>query len=288
MSIYLTSNTKAIIQGGTGHTGRIQAKWMREYGTDLVAAVTPGKGGTDLDGIPVYDCVFETIDKHGANATVLFTPAPFTKDAVLESVDAGIKLIVAVTEHVPVHDTIEMREAAKSKGTVLLGPNCPGIITPGIGKLGIMPANMFEGGRIGLISRSGTLSYEAAGYVISGGMGISTLVGIGGDPVTGMDMEEILAEYENDPATDAVVLVGEIGGCAEERAAGFIAGMKKPVVAYIAGRSAPAGRKLGHAGAIIREGSGTAESKMRNLAEAGAELASAISDIPGLLKKRLK
>lgn len=288
MSIYLTERTRAIIQGGTGRIGRVQTKWMLEYGTNLVAGVTPGKGGSDIEGIPVYDCVTEAIEKHGANATVLFTPAPFTKDAVLESIDAGIKLVVAIPEHVPVHDAMEMRRAAKREGTVLLGPNCPGIITPGVGKLGIMPDNMFRSGRIGLISRSGTLSYEVAGYIISEGMGISTLVGIGGDPVIGMDIEDILREYESDPATDAVILVGEIGGSAEEQAAQFISRMKKPVIVYIAGKSAPAGRKLGHAGAIIQEGAGTAHSKIKVLSDAGAKVAPAISDVPGILRRSLK
>lgn len=283
MSIYLTEKTRAIIQGGTGRIGRIQAQWMREYGTSLVAGVTPGKGGGDIDGIPVYDCVSEAVEKHGANATVLFTPAPFAREAALESIEAGIRLVVVVPEHVPVHDTLEMKRAAKAKGAVLLGPNCPGIITPGVGKLGIMPANMFSGGRIGLISRSGTLSYEAAGYIIAEGMGISTLIGIGGDPVIGTRIEDVLREFEADPGTDAVVLVGEIGGSAEEEAAGFIRTMKKPVVAYVAGKSAPAGRKLGHAGAIIREGSGTADSKRKTLADAGASVADSISDIPGIL-----
>lgn len=287
MSIYLTKETRAIIQGGTGRIGRVQVKWMRECGTNLVAGVTPGRGGIDIEGVPVYDCVLEAVEKHGANATVLFTPAPFTKDAVLESIDAGIKLVVAIPEHVPVHDAIEMRRAAKNKGTVLLGPNCPGIITPGVGKLGIMPANLFSAGRIGLISRSGTLAYEVAGHIIMEGMGISTLIGIGGDPVIGMDIETILREYENDPETDAIVLVGEIGGSAEEQASEYVRKMKKTVVVYIAGRSAPEGRTLGHAGAIIKKGAGTVESKIRILSQSGAEIAPAISDIPDILKKSL-
>lgn len=287
MSIYLTEATKAIIQGGTGRIGRVQAEWMRECGTNLVAGVTPGRGGTNIDDLPVYDCVLEAVEKHGVNATVLFTPAPFTKDAVLESIDAGIRLVVAIPEHVPVHDAIEMRRAAKNKGTILLGPNCPGIITPGVGKLGIMPANLFSAGRIGLISRSGTLAYEVAGHVIMEGLGISTLIGIGGDPVIGMNIETILEDYENDPETDAVILVGEIGGSAEERASEYVREMKKPLIVYIAGRSAPEGRTLGHAGAIIKKGAGTVVSKIRILSQAGAEIAPAISDIPHILKKIL-
>jgi succinyl-CoA synthetase alpha subunit len=287
MSIYLTETTRAIIQGGTGRIGRVQAQWMRACGTNLVAGVTPGRGGSDIDGLPVYDCVSEAVEEHRANAAVLFTPAPYTKDAVLESIDAGIELVVAVPEHVPVHDAIEMKRAARKQGAVLLGPNCPGIITPGVGKLGIMPANLFSEGRIGLISRSGTLSYEAAGYVIAGGMGISTLLGIGGDPVIGMEIESILEAYENDPGTEAVVLVGEIGGSAEEQASEYIGRMKKPVVAYIAGRSAPEGRTLGHAGAIIRKGSGSVDSKIKILSKAGARVAKALADIPNILKESL-
>ena len=287
MSIYLNESTRAIIQGGTGRIGRVQARWMRECGTNLVAAVTPGRGGEDLDGLPVYDCVAEAVERLGANASVLFTPAPYVRDAVLESIDAGIGLVVAIPEHVPVHDALEIRRAARERGAVLLGPNCPGIITPGVGKLGIMPSGMFSAGRIGLISRSGTLSYEAAGVVIAGGMGISTLVGIGGDPVIGTDIERILDEYERDPETDAVVLVGEIGGSAEERAAPYIRSMKKPVVVYIAGKTAPEGRTLGHAGAIIRKGTGTVGAKIRILSESGARIAPAISDIPDILRKSL-
>lgn len=288
MSIYLNKTTRAIIQGGTGKIGKVQARWMREYGTNLVAGVTPGRGGSDIGGMPVYDCVAEAIEKHEANAAVLFTPAPFTKDAALESIDAGIGLVVAIPEHVPVQDAIEMRRAARKKGAVLLGPNCPGIITPGVGKLGIMPGNLFSTGHIGVISRSGTLSYEVAGYIIAEGMGISTLVGIGGDPVIGMDIEDILKEYEGDPDTQAVVLVGEIGGCAEEQASQYIGKMKKPIVVYIAGKTAPEGRTLGHAGAIIRKGSGTVKSKIRILSESGAKIASAISDIPWIIKESLE
>lgn len=287
MSVYLTEATKAIIQGGTGRIGRIQAKWMKDCGTNLVAVVTPGRGGGEVDGLPIYDCVFEAVEVHGANATVLFTPASYTKDAALESIDAGVRLVVVIPEHVPVHDAMEMRRTAKRKGAVLLGPNCPGIITPGVGKLGIMPANLFRPGRIGLISRSGTLSYEAAGYVINGGMGISTLVGIGGDPVIGTDIGTILREYEHDPWTDAVVLVGEIGGFAEEDASEYIAHMRKPVVAYIAGRTAPEGRTLGHAGAIIRKGAGTVRSKVAVLSTAGAHIAETLAEIPRILSRIL-
>lgn len=283
MSILLTTETRAIVQGATGRIGQKQTSWMLEYGTNIVAGVTPGQGGKMVHGVPVYDTVEEAVEKHNANASVLFVPAPFTKDAVLESIAMGIKLIVAVPEHVPIHDAMIMRRKAKEKGVWLLGPNTPGIITPGVGKLGIMPGNMFQPGRIGIISRSGTLAYEVAGYVNEAGYGESTLLGIGGDPVIGPDIPDILAQYEQDPDTDAVVLVGEIGGSAEEEAAPFIQGMKKPVIAYFAGKSAPAGRRMGHAGAIISAGHGTVADKTKALTAVGAKVAERIADIPKLL-----
>ena len=288
MSIFLSEDTKAIVQGISGRIGRVQTKWMLECGTNLVAGVTPGRGGETVEGLPVYDCVAEAVERHGANATVIFVPAPFAKDAVMEAVDAGIKLVVAVPEHVPVHDAIELRRAARAHGVVMLGPNTPGVISPGIGKLGIMPANMFKKGRIGIISRSGTLSYEVAGHINEMGYGESTLVGIGGDPVVGMELSDVLREFERDKNTDAVIVVGEIGGSAEERAAGYIKQMNKPVVAFITGRTAPEGKTMGHAGAIIRGGEGTASSKVKALSEAGALVASKIRDIPELLKKALR
>lgn len=283
MSIYLTNETRAIIQGGTGRIGQVQLRWMLGCGTKIVAAVTPGRGGETVEGIPVYDSALQTVRECGANASVLFVPAALLRDAVAESIEAGMKLIVAVPEHVPVHDTMELRRLAHEKGATLLGPNSPGIISPGIGKLGIMPANLFKPGRIGLISRSGTLAYEVAGHVNEAGMGESTLVGIGGDPVIGTDIPDILEAFEADPGTDAVVMIGEIGGSAEEKAVPAIARMIKPVVVYIAGRSAPAGRTMGHAGAIIRGGEGTAQSKLDALAGAGAKVAKSIAEIPGLL-----
>ncbi|BCV24513.1 succinate--CoA ligase subunit alpha [Gelria sp. Kuro-4] len=288
MSILLTEETRAIVQGATGRIGQVQVRWMLEYGTNIVAGVTPGQGGAVVHGVPVYDNVAEAVEKEGADATVLFVPAPYTKDAVLEAIAAGIRLVVAVPEHVPVHDAMAMRRAAREAGVWLLGPNTPGIISPGIGKLGIMPGNMFKPGRIGIISRSGTLAYEVAGYVNEAGYGESTLLGIGGDPVIGPDIPDILAAFEKDPGTDAVVLVGEIGGSAEEEAAPFIARMQKPVVAYIAGRSAPPGRRMGHAGAIIRAGQGTVQDKTRALSAAGAAVATAIAEVPRLLGQRLQ
>ncbi len=288
MSILLTTETRAIVQGITGRIGNVQARWMKEYGTNLVAGVTPGRGGETVEGLPVYDDVYAAVEKEGANATVLFVPAPFTRDAVLEAIDAGIQLIVSVPEHVPVHDTMKMKRAAEKKGAWLLGPNTPGIISPGVGKLGIMPGNMFTPGRIGIISRSGTLAYEIAGLLNEIGLGQSTLVGIGGDPVIGTPMVRILEEFENDRETDAVVVIGEIGGSAEEESALYIKEMKKPVVAYVAGRTAPKGRRMGHAGAIIsKDGRGTVESKIEAFKAAGAGVAFKPSEVAGILKKLL-
>lgn len=285
MSILLTNDTRAIIQGITGRIGSIQAMWMKKYGTNIVAGVTPGNGGTEVEGIPVYDDVFETVEKHQANASVIFVPAPFAKDAVLEAIDAGIKLIVCVPEHIPVNDTLIMRSKAQEKGVILIGPNTPGIISPGIGKLGIMPANMFNKGRIGLLSRSGTLSYEVAGYINAAGYGQSTMIGIGGDPIRGADISVYLQQFDEDPDTDIVVLVGEIGGSVEEDAANYAKNMKKPVIAFIAGKNAPEGKKMGHAGAIIDGKQGTVKSKVKALKEAGVIVADRIAEIPELINK---
>ena len=286
MSILLNEETRALVQGITGRIGNTQTKWMLEYGTNLVAGVTPGRGGEEVHGLPVYDDVYEAVEKHGVDATVMFVPAAFIRDAVLEAVDAGVKLVVAVPEHVPVHDVLQIKKAADRKGTWLLGPNTPGIVSPGIGKLGIMPGNMFTQGKIGLISRSGTLSYEVAGILNEHGLGQSTLVGVGGDPVVGARMVKVLQEFEADPATSGVVMVGEIGGNAEEEAAEYIKEMSKPVVAYIAGRTAPAGRRMGHAGAIIgKEGEGTVEGKIKALQGAGAPVASKLSEVVALLEQ---
>jgi len=283
MSILLTSNTRAIVQGATGRIGQIQTRWMLEYGTRLVAGVTPGYGGKSIDELPIYDCVHEAVTTEKANASVLFVPASLMRNAVLESVDAGIELIVAVPEHVPLHDTMWIRHVAREKGVHIIGPNTPGVISPGVGKLGIMPGNMFTEGRTGLISRSGTLAYEVAGHLNEAGYGQSTVVGMGGDPVVGTSLGELLEMFENDPETDAVVIVGEIGGTAEEDAAPYIEKMRKRVVSFIAGRSAPVGRTLGHAGAIIRGKAGTAESKIACLEKAGSRIAASIAEIPGLL-----
>ena len=285
MSILLDHETRAIVQGITGRIGSTQTGWMLEYGTRLVAGVTPGRGGETVHGLPVYDDIYETVEKHGANATVLFVPAPLIRDAVMEAIDAGLKLVVAIAEHVPIHDVLQMKSAAEKNGVWLLGPNTPGIISPGIGKLGIMPGNMFTEGKVGIISRSGTLSYEMAGLLNGVGLGQSTMVGVGGDPVVGSRMIKILQEFESDPETELVIIVGEIGGTSEEEAAEFIKEMHKPVIAYIAGRTAPVGRRMGHAGAIIsKKGQGTVESKVKALEKAGAMVASKPSDVTELIK----
>ena len=287
MSILLTPATRAVVQGATGRIGGAQMRWMIEYGTQIVGGVTPGKGGETLFDRPVFDTVDEAVEKAGANATVIFVPAAYARDAALEAIDAKLDLVVFVPEHIPVRDTMTVKNFATEKGIKVVGPNAPGIISPGIGKLGIMPGNMFTPGRIGVISRSGTLSYEVSGYMNEAGFGQSTMVGMGGDPVVCMPLESILAEFEADKDTDAVVMVGEIGGSAEEAAALYIKKMTKPVVCYIAGRSAPHDKKMGHAGASIKAGQGTVESKRAALEAAGAKVAVNLSEIPHLLRKVL-
>ena len=277
MSILLTRKTRVLVQGITGRVGRAQTHWMLEYGTNIVAGVTPGKGGEVVEGIPVYNTVAEAVSERGAEASVFFVPPPLVKAAAIETIDAGIGLIVIVTEHVPVHDAMELRAYALEKETRLLGPTSPGVLTPGEAKMGIMPGNMFSPGRIGVISRSGTLSYEISIDLASAGLGQSTVVGMGADPVAFTGMPELLELFEQDPDTDLVVLVGEVGGTQEEHAARFIAQhMTKPVVAYIAGRNSPEGKRMGHAGAIIQGSMGTPQSKVDALRQAGV----AVADYP--------
>jgi succinyl-CoA synthetase alpha subunit len=260
---------------------------MLDYGTKVVAGVTPGRGGEEVEGIPVYNTVAEAVREQKAEASVFFVPAPAVKNAALETIEAGIKLIVVVTEHVPVHDVMEMRSYARNRGVRLLGPTSPGIITPGEAKIGIMPGNMFRPGRIGIISRSGTLSYELSVDLAAAGLGQSTAVGIGADPVVFTSMTELLELFENDPNTDQVVIIGEVGGTQEEKAAEFIARcMTKPVVAYIAGRQAPEGKRMGHAGAIIQGGLGTPQSKVNTLRQAGVPVADYPLEVVELLQKR--
>lgn len=289
MSILLNRETKALIQGITGRVGQSQTRWMLDYGTNIVAGVTPGKGGWVVEGIPVYDTVAEAVAEQGAEASVFFVPPQGVKETAIQTIDVGIKLIVVITEHVPVHDVMEIREYATDSDVQIVGPTSPGIITVGEAKLGIMPGNMFKPGRIGLISRSGTLSYEVSVNLATAGFGQSTAVGIGADPVVFTNVPELLRLFEEDPDTDLVVLVGEVGGMQEEEAAEYIKkSMTKPVVAYIAGLNAPQEKRMGHAGAIIQgDGRGTAQSKVSALQEAGVEVAQFPAEVVRLVQKRL-
>ena len=276
MSILLSKNTRVLVQGITGRIGSVQTRWMLTYGTNIVAGVTPGRGGSFVEGVPVFDSVQEAVEKTAAEASVFFVPAPFVLDAFIETVDAGINLIVVVPEHIPVHDVMKMRSYAGEHGDreiFALGPTTAGILTPGEAKMGIMPASLFKPGRIGIISRSGTLSYEMAGILSSAGYGQSTVVGQGADPVALTTLSVILQHFERDAATDGVVIVGEVGGIQEEEAAKYIAaGVHKPVAAYIAGKFAPEGKRMGHAGAIVRGSQGTFASKQQALREAKATI----------------
>lgn len=273
MGILLDKHTRVLVQGITGRTGTVQTRWMMEYGTTIVAGVTPGKGGSTVHGVPVFDTVKEAVRETGAEASVFFVPSPFVKDAFFETVAAGIGLIVVVAEYVPVHDVMAMCEHARLNAVFALGPTTPGILTPGEAKMGIMPASLFSPGQIGIISRSGSLAYEVAGILTEAGIGQSTVVGMGADLVVFSNMPEILELFERDQGTGAVVIVGEVGSVQEENAAKFIEkSMSKPVAAYIAGRLAPEGKRMGHAGAIIRGSTGTVGSKWKALSDAGVEM----------------
>jgi succinyl-CoA synthetase alpha subunit len=273
MSILIDDSTRVIVQGITGRIGSVQTRWMLDYGTKVVGGVTPGKGGSTVEGLPVFDSVAEAVKETGANASVFFVPAAFVLDAFLETIDAGIKLIVIIPEHIPIRDVVMMRNYAMEKGVFALGPTTPGILVPGKGKMGIMPASLFSPGRVGIISRSGTLSYEFAGILSQSNIGQSTVVGMGADPVVLRNLPDILELFEKDSATDGVIIVGEVGGEQEEKAAGFISRqMSKPVAAYIAGSRSPEGKKMGHAGAIVRGTKGTAEAKKDVLRAVGVEI----------------
>ena len=270
MSILLNKDTRVIVQGITGKIGAIQTRWMLDYHTRVVGGVTPGKGGSVIEGCPVFNSVAEAVKQTGANASVFFVPAAFVLDAFLETVDAGIKFIVVVPEYIPIHDVMKMRAYARKNKVFALGPTTPGILVPGIGKMGIMPGSLFTPGKVGIISRSGTLSYEFAGILSDAGIGQSVVLGLGADPVVLSNLPEILERFEEDFDTEAVIVVGEVGGEQEERAADFMANhMSKPVASYIAGRFSPEGKRMGHAGAIIRGSVGTAKSKITTLTEAG-------------------
>jgi len=280
MAILADSKTRVVVQGLTGAAGTFHAKQMREYGTPIVGGVTPGKGGTVHEGFPVFDTVAQAVAKTGANTSVIFVPPPGGADAILEAAQAGIELIVCITEGIPVLDMVRAKRVLDSSLCNLVGPNCPGVITPGAAKLGIMPGYIHKPGSIGIVSRSGTLTYEAAFQITELGLGQSTAVGIGGDPVKGMDFIDCLSLFEEDPQTKAVLLIGEIGGTSEEEAAAFIkANMKKPVAAFVVGVTAPPGRRMGHAGAIISGGKGLASDKIAALREAGIAIAPTPADL---------
>lgn len=288
MSILVNKDTKLVVQGITGRDGQFHAGRMKAYGTQVVAGTSPGKGGTEVDGIPVFDTVEEAVKATGANASIIFVPAPFAADAILEASYAGVDLVIAISEGVPILDMIRVTPILKQNGTKLIGPNCPGLITPDEALLGILPGMIFKKGNIGLMSRSGTLTYEVVNMLTENDMGQSTVVGIGGDPVAGLYYIDLLEMYQNDPETEAIVLIGEIGGDAEEQAAEYIAKyVTKPVVSFIAGQTAPPGKRMGHAGAIISSGAGTAEEKIKAFAKAGVPVAKEPSEIPGLLKEKL-
>jgi succinyl-CoA synthetase alpha subunit len=273
VSILVNKNTKVVTQGITGATGQLHTRACKEYGTQMVAGVTPGRGGTDFEGIPIFDTVQQAVDATGANASVIYVPPPFAADAIMEAVDAGVPLVICITEGIPVLDMVRVKRYMQGKPSRLIGPNCPGVITPGECKIGIMPGYIHKPGNIGVVSRSGTLTYEAVHQLTQLGIGQSTCVGIGGDPVNGTSFVDVLRMFQDDPQTTGVVMIGEIGGSAEEEAAAFIkAHVTKPVAAFIGGQTAPKGKRMGHAGAIIAGGSGTAAEKIKALTDAGAHL----------------
>ena len=284
MSILVDRSTRLLVQGITGREGEFHTRQMLEYGTKVVAGVTPGKGGMEVAGVPVFNTAKEAVETTGANTSIIYVPARFAPDAIYEAADAGISLIVCITEGMATLDMIKVKAYLDQRRVRLIGPNCPGVITPGQTKVGIMPGHIHKPGSVGVVSRSGTLTYEVVYDLTARGLGQSTCVGIGGDPILGSDFIDILTLFEEDPATDSVVLIGEIGGTDEERAADFVANrMTKPVVAFIAGRTAPPGKRMGHAGAIIEGGTGTAAEKIAALEAAGVKVARYPGEIPDLL-----
>ncbi len=290
MSILVNENSKIVVQGITGSQGAFHATQCLEYGTQVVAGVTPGKGGQmALDGkVPVYNTVAESVEATGANVSLIFVPPPFAADAIMEAAAAGIQLIVCITEGIPTLDMVKAYNFVKASGSRLIGPNCPGVITPGVAKIGIMPGHIHRQGRIGVVSRSGTLTYEAVGQLTTLGIGQSTCVGIGGDPVIGSNFTDILQLFNEDPDTDGVIMIGEIGGTAEDTAAMWVkANMTKPVVGFIAGQTAPKGKRMGHAGAIIAGGKGTAAEKMKIMEECGIHVVKSPADMGAKMKEAL-
>lgn len=288
MSVLVGNETRLVVQGITGSEGNFHAEQMIEYGTNVVAGVTPGKGGQESLGVPVYNTVADAVKNENANTSVIFVPPPFAGDAISEAAFAGIEVIICITEGIPVKDMVTAKGIVKNHDATLIGPNCPGVITPGEAKIGIMPGNIFESGKIGVISRSGTLTYEAVDQLTKAGLGQSTAIGIGGDPVIGTNHTDAVKLFEKDDDTEAIVLIGEIGGSAEEEAAAYIQeNVDKPVVAFIAGSTAPPGRRMGHAGAIISGGKGTAEAKKEALRDAGVTVVDSPAKIGTTLKDLL-
>ncbi len=289
MAILVDKETRVLTQGITGATGQFHTRACKEYGTQMVAGVTPGKGGGSFEGIPIFDTVAAAVSATGANASVIYVPPAFAADAILEAADGGIGLIVCITEGVPIRDMVRVKRYLDGRKSLLLGPNCPGVITPGQCKIGIMPGHIHRPGKIGVVSRSGTLTYEAVDQLTRLGLGQSTCVGIGGDPVHGLEFIDVLGLFNDDPGTEAVVMIGEIGGSAEEEAASWIkAQMKKPVIGFIAGQTAPPGKRMGHAGAIISGGKGTAQEKIHALKQAGLRVASSPALIGQTMQEALR
>lgn len=287
MAILIDENTNVIVQGATGNQGKFHSRQMLAYGTRIVGGTSPGKGGQEIEGIRIYDTVFAAMEDHRVDASCIFIPAPFARDAAFEAIDAGVKVVVVITEHIPVHDEMEIISFARQKGATVIGPNTFGIVSSGKCKIGIPPNQFFVPGPVGVVARSGTLTYEIVGNLTANGIGQSTVVGLGGDRVVGLSFVDVLQKFEKDPETKAVVLVGEIGGNQEEEASHYIKKMSKPVVAYIAGKSAPPGKRMGHAGAIIERGKGTFEGKVKALKEAGASVATLPFEVPDLIRERI-
>ena len=288
MAIIIDENTNVIVQGATGNQGRFHSQQMLAYGTKVVGGTSPGKGGQEINGIKIYDTVFAAMEENRVDATCIFIPAPFAKDAAFEAIEAGVKVVVIITEHIPVQDEMEIINFARKKGAMVIGPNTFGIVSSGRCKMGIPPNQFFINGPVGIVARSGTLTYEIVGNLTSSGIGQSTVVGLGGDRVVGLSFVDVLERFEKDPETKAVVLVGEIGGNQEEEASVFIKKMTKPVIAYIAGKSAPPGKRMGHAGAIIERNKGTFEKKISTLKETEASITTLPFEVPDLIKEKLK
>lgn len=288
MAIWVNNDTRLLVQGITGKEGEFHALGCRDYGTKVVAGVTPGKGGQDVDGIPVFNSVAEAREQEGVNATMIFVPPPFAADAVMEAAAAGVELIICITEGIPVNDMLKVKTAMADSNSRLIGPNCPGVISPGMAKIGIMPGHIHKQGKIGVISRSGTLTYEAVWQLTNLGLGQSTCVGIGGDPVNGTSFIDVLAAFAEDGDTEGVIVIGEIGGSAEEEAAAWVRdNFDRPVVGFVAGRTAPPGRRMGHAGAIVSGGKGKAEDKIAAMKECGLHVAETPAEIGSTMQSAL-